>query len=129
MGGRRLTRWQLEGHGDAVVDRGALWPRHLGVERVQHTELHVLEEAATLVLQDDGHCDLAVLLQAGLDIIRLQEASPGTGLRAASLLQGKEIASLPTKSDPCPAGAGWGRRRGRGCPQPEPAVFCFQHWD
>lgn len=77
--GRWLTRRQLEGHGNTVMDRGALGPRHLGVEGVQHVELHALEEAATLVLQDDGHSDLAVLLQAGLDVIRLQEEAQGQG--------------------------------------------------
>jgi hypothetical protein len=48
-----LTWRQLERHRNTVMDRGALWPGHLGVERVQNIELHVLQEAAALVLQDD----------------------------------------------------------------------------
>ena len=57
-----LTRGQLERHWDTVVDRGALGPGQPGIERVQHIELHALEKAVALVLQDHRDCDLAVLL-------------------------------------------------------------------
>lgn len=69
--GGRLTWGQLERHGDAIVDGGALGPGQLGVERVQHIELHALQEAVALILQDYGHGDLAVFLQAALDVICL----------------------------------------------------------
>lgn len=74
--GGQLTWGQLERHGDAVVDGGALGPGQLGVERVQHVELHALQEAAALILQDYGHGDLAVFLQGALDVIRLR-SKPG----------------------------------------------------
>lgn len=66
------TWGQLERHGDPVVNGGALGPGQFGVERVQHAELHVLQEAVALILQDDGHSDLAVLLQASLDVVCLR---------------------------------------------------------
>lgn len=80
----RLTGRQLEGHGEAVVGPCPLGPLQLGVERVQHVELHGLEEAVALVLEDDRHHHLAAVLQVPLDVAHLSvgggENNSTTGL-------------------------------------------------
>lgn len=67
-----LTRWQLEGDGEAVVRSGSLRPLQFGVEGIQHIELHRLQEAVALVLEDDRHHDFALILMVALDVVHLE---------------------------------------------------------
>lgn len=55
----------------------ALWPLQLGVEGVEDVELHGLEEAFALVLEDDGHHHLAAVLQVPLDVVHLDGKGEG----------------------------------------------------
>lgn len=48
-----------------------LWPLQLGVERVQHVELHGFEKAVTLVFKYNRHHNLTSILQVSLDVINL----------------------------------------------------------
>ena len=48
-------------------------PLQPGVQRVQHVELHRLEEAVTLVLEDERHHHLTPVLQVALDVTHLSE--------------------------------------------------------
>ena len=68
-----LTGRQLEGHGEAVMGAWSLGPLQLGVQRVQHVELHGLEEAVALVLEDDRHHHLTAVLQVSLDVAHLSK--------------------------------------------------------
>lgn len=66
-----LTRWKLEGDGEAIVWTRTLWPLQLGVERVQDVELHGFEEAVTLVFKYNRHHNLTAILQVSLDVVYL----------------------------------------------------------
>lgn len=71
MGTWSLTRWKLEGDGEAVMWTRPLWPLQLGVERVQDVELHGFKEAVTLVFKYNRHHHLTAILQVALDVIFL----------------------------------------------------------
>ena len=58
----------------------SLGPLQLGVQRVQHVELHRLEEAVTLVLKDERHHHLTPVLQVALDVAHLTEEGGGAGV-------------------------------------------------
>lgn len=68
-----MTWWQLEGDGEAVVRSCSVRPLQFGVERIQHIELHGLEEAVTLVLEDDRHHYFTLVLMVSLDVTDLQK--------------------------------------------------------
>lgn len=68
-----LTWWQLEGDGETVVRSGSLRPLQFGVEGIQHIELHWLQEAVTLVLEDDRHHNFALILMVALDVVHLEK--------------------------------------------------------
>lgn len=66
------TWWQLEWDSEAVVGSGSLRPLQFGIERIKHVELHGLEEAVALVLEDDRYHDFTLILVVPLDVVHLQ---------------------------------------------------------
>lgn len=58
----------------------ALRPLQLGVQRVQHVELHGLQEAVALVLKYNGDHHLTPVLQVPLDVVHLRVVVGGGGI-------------------------------------------------